>query len=184
MKFTTGLCRLSYAHIFEPKEDLNGNLKYSCSLIIPKSDKAQIDRINAAFAEILDDKETIQKLGGKLKGIDLPLHDGDLRETDNAAYAAYKDSMYLNAKSNPDHAPKVVLQDRTECVDRDDVYSGCYVQAVLSFFPYNKNGKKGIGVGLLAIRKIKDGTPLAGTSVSDKDFDDSVLGADMEALLS
>lgn len=180
MKFTTGLCRLSYAHIFEPKEDLNGNLKYSCSLIIPKSDKAQIDRINAAFAEILDDKETVQKLGGKLKGIDLPLRDGDLRENDET----YEDSMYLNAKSNPDHAPKVVLQDRTECVDRDDVYSGCYVQAVLSFFPYNKNGKKGIGVGLLAIRKIKDGAPLSGTSVSDKDFDDSVLGSDMEAMLA
>ena len=56
------------------------------------------------------------------------------------------------------------------------------MQAVLSIFPYNSNGNKGIGVGLLGVRKIKDGDSQGGTVVSDSDFDDSLLG-DAEDLL-
>lgn len=174
MKFTTGLCRLSYAHVFEPKEDLSGNPKYSCSLIIPKSDEKQINRINEAFGTMLADKDILVKLGGKAKGADLPLRDGDERED-----AVYEDCFYLNAKANPDYPPQVLLKDRTECVDREEVYSGCYVQAVLEFFPYNANGKKGIGVGLRAIRKIKDGEPLTGSKVSDSDWDDDLIEDDL-----
>ena len=36
IKMTTGLVRLSYAHLFQPAEDLSGHEKYSASLIIPK----------------------------------------------------------------------------------------------------------------------------------------------------
>ena len=173
MKFTTGLCRLSYEHIFEPHADLNGEEKYSCSLLISKKDKKQIDRITEAFDSMLEDKDILVKLGGKAKGTTLPLHDGD--EKDDDVYAGH---VYLNARANVKYPPKVILQDRTEVVDQSDVYSGCYVQAVLSFYPYNQAGKKGIGVGLLAIRKIKDGEKLAGSAVTDNDWDDSQLDED------
>lgn len=62
--------------------------------------------------------------------------------------------------------------------DEVKVYSGCYVQAVLSIFPYN-NQQVGVGIGLTAIRKVADGEPLAGTVVSDKDWDDTLLGDDL-----
>ena len=174
MKFTTGLCRLSYANIFEPREDLSHNLKYSCSLIIPKEDEKQVARIKAAFKEMLEDKEILQKVGGKVKGIDLPLWDGDDKEDEN-----YANCYYLNAKANKDHPPKVLDKDRNEVFDSSEVYSGCYVQAVLDFFPYNQSGNKGIGVGLRGIRKIKDGAPLSGGGVSDSDFDDAFIEDDL-----
>jgi len=174
MKFVTGLCRLSYANIFEPKEDLSHNLKYSCSLIIPKEDVKQVERIRAAFDEMLQDKDIVQKLGGKTKGIDLPLRDGDERED-----SAYENAFYLNAKSSKDRPPKVLDKERNEVFSTDEVYSGCYVQAVLDFYPYNQSGNKGIGVGLRGIRKIKDGKPLSGGGVSESDFDDAYLEDDL-----
>jgi hypothetical protein len=65
-----------------------------------------------------------------------------------------------------------------EIADPNEIYSGCYVQAVLNLYAYNKNGNSGIGASLLGIRKIKDGEPLTGSHVSDDDFDDSLLEGD------
>ena len=49
-KVVTGIVRLSYANIWEPKAPLGGgDARYSCSLIIPKSDKETVDAINAAI---------------------------------------------------------------------------------------------------------------------------------------
>jgi len=36
-KFVTGKVRFSFVHVFEPAETLNGSLKYSVSILIPKS---------------------------------------------------------------------------------------------------------------------------------------------------
>ena len=61
------------------------------------------------------------------------------------------------------------------------MYSGCYCQAVLYLFAYNQGGHRGVGVSLSGLKKIKDGTPLSGGSVSAGDFDDDLLGADAKS---
>ena len=38
-KFVTGKVRFSFVHVFEPAETLNGQMKYSVSILIPKTDK-------------------------------------------------------------------------------------------------------------------------------------------------
>ena len=172
MKITTGLVRLSYPHIFEPSETLNGDMKYSASLIIPKNSKTA-ERLKTAVADILATDEA-KKIIGKSKIKYELLRDGDEKEDD----PAYENAYFVNAKANESHPPIVVDKDRQEIVDARDVYAGCYVQAVISIYPYNKNGNCGIGAGLLAIRKIKDGEPLTGNVVSDSDFDDSVIEND------
>ena len=45
-------------------------------------------------------------------------------------------------------------------------------------FAYNQGGHRGVGVSLSGLKKIKDGTPLSGGSVSAGDFDEDLLGAD------
>lgn len=171
VKFTTGLVRLSYPHIFRPAETLNGELKYSASLIIPKdSDTAK--RIEGVVSEMMAKPETKQLLG-KAKPKYALLRDGDEKED-----PAYMGAYFINAKSNEDHPPKVLDKDRVEVADPNDVYAGCYVQAIISIYAYNKNGNSGFGATLLGIRKIKDGEPLTGNFVSDSDFDDSLLGDD------
>ena len=175
MKFTTGKVRLSYVHVFQPKEDLQGRLKYSAALLIDKKDTKTLNRLKAAFKQILDDPETKAKMGGKVQGVDLPLRDGD----EKPDMAGYPGCFYLNAKANEDRPPLVVDRDRNDIVDTSEVYSGCYAQAVISLYPYNFNGRKGIGVGLSAIRKLSDGEPLGSTRITVDDFSDDLLGDDL-----
>lgn len=177
IKMTTGLVRLSYAHLFQPDEDLSGHEKYSASLIIPKgSNTVSIykDHVKTLLAD--PEAKAILK---NLSGVDDGLRDGDEKRPDDDAYAK---AYYVNAKANTDHRPKILDRDRNEIVDPEEVYSGCYVQAVLTLYVYNTSGNKGIGVSLNAIRKIKDGERLAGTVVSESDWDDSLLG-DVDELM-
>ena len=49
-KVVTGIVRLSYANIWDPKAPVSGgDPRYSCSLIIPKSDTETVDAINRAI---------------------------------------------------------------------------------------------------------------------------------------
>lgn len=169
---STGKVRLSYAHIFEPKS-FNGNpKKFSCSLIIPKSDTKTINRINGKIKELLEDPQTKTKFGGRTKGLKLPLRDGDIDREDDPDY---KNCYFMNATANADRPPLVVDRDKNEIIDKSEVYSGCYVQAVLSFYAFNQSGNCGIGCGLRGIRKLADGEPLGGAVVTTNDFDDSCI---------
>lgn len=178
MKFVTGKVRLSFVNVFEPRADLQGKLKYSATLLIDKKDTKTVSRLNDAFKKLLDDPETKMKMGGKLLNIDLPLRDGD--EKDAAGYAG---CWYLNAKANEDRPPLVVDRDRNEIIDKSEIYSGCYAQAIISLYPYAVSGHKGIGVGLSALRKLADGEPLGGSHVSADDFSDDLIGGSMDDLL-
>lgn len=40
----------------------------------------------------------------------------------------------------------------------------------VNFFPYNSNGKKGIGCGLNGVQKIGDGEPLSGRVTAEEAF--------------
>ena len=78
-KVITGKVRFSYCHVFEPAAVSEGSedKKYSVSIIIPKSDKATLKKIEAAIEEAK--KLGVAKWGGKMpKSLKLPLRDGDM----------------------------------------------------------------------------------------------------------
>jgi pectin methylesterase-like acyl-CoA thioesterase len=54
-KVVTGVVRLSYANVWEPKSVNGGTEKYSVSLIIPKSDTKTIAAINAAVDAAIEE---------------------------------------------------------------------------------------------------------------------------------
>jgi len=178
---TTGIVRLSYAHIFEPAADLSGNIKYQATLLVPKSDTKTISEVEKAIEEAKQlgkDNKFQGKIPAKLTS---PLQDGDgVRPTDGEPYGEECHGHYLiNAKANPSYPPKVVDRHRQEILDQSEVYSGCYARANISFYAYNTNGNKGIACGLNAIQKIRDGEPLGGTRVSvDEAFGDDFVEDD------
>ena len=182
-KVVTGLVRLSYAHIFEPKSINGSDPKYSVSLIIPKSDKPMIKVIEEAIGNAKELGKS--KWGGKIpNGLKLPLRDGDEDRPDDEAYA---DSYFVNATSNS--APKVVGTEKDKKTGKaielgsDDVYSGCYARVSVNFYPFNANGNKGVACGLLSIQKIEDGEPLAGAaSAPEDDFEFDEVDADDDFL--
>lgn len=176
MKFTTGKARLSYAHIFKTYATDGKAPKYSCALLFPKSDTKNIDRLNKLVKTMLADPENKQKWGtSNAAALKMPLRDGDAERPDDSNY---KGMFFLNASANPEYPPKVVTLDRVPVADPSEVYSGCWVQAVLEFYSYNSRGNKGIGAGLRGIRKLKDDKPFTSSEISDSDFSDDFIDDD------
>ena len=164
-KVVTGVVRLSYANVWEPKSINGGAEKYSVSLIIPKSDKKTIFEIEKAIDNAI--KEGASKFGGKIPNkaaLKLPLRDGDLERDDEA----YKDSFFVNANSTT--APQIVDTRVQPILDRNEVYSGVYARVSVNFYAFNSNGNKGIACGLGNIQKVRDGEPLSGRTNAADDF--------------
>lgn len=167
-KVVTGVVRLSYANVWEPKAVNEGQTpKYSVSLIIPKDDKDTVAKINAAIDAAIE--EGIGKFGGKKPNkaaLKLPLRDGDVERDEDEAYA---NSYFINANSPT--APQIVDTKVQPILERGEVYSGVYARVSINFYAFNSNGNKGIACGLGNIQKVRDGEPLGGKSKAEDDFD-------------
>ena len=170
-KVVTGVCRFSYANLWEAKAmDENSKPKYSVSLIIPKSDTVTVNKIKAAIEAAYEEGQSKLKGNGKtvpaLSVLKTPLRDGDLERPDDPAYA---NAYFINANSAT--APGIVDADRQPILERSEVYSGVYGRASINLYAFNSNGNKGIACGLNNLQKIRDGEPLSGKSRSEDDFD-------------
>ncbi|MDO5299734.1 MAG: DUF2815 family protein [Clostridia bacterium] len=164
-KVITGKVRASFVNIFQPKSINGSDPKYSISLIIPKSDKATIGKINAAIEEAK--QNGVPKWGGKIPpNLKTPLRDGDIDRPDDDAYA---NSCFINATSQ--EAPGIVDRKRVKITDPMMIYSGCYIRASINFYPFNANGNRGIAAGLCNVQFWEDGEPLNGRVKAEDEFD-------------
>lgn len=165
-KVITGIVRLSYANVWEPKSINGGAEKYSVSLIIPKTDTKTINAINAAVNAAIEEGKG--KFGGKIPNkaaLKLPLRDGDIDRPDDEAYA---NCYFINANSNT--APQIVDKNVNPILERSEVYSGVYARVSINCYAFNSNGNKGVACGLGNIQKIRDGEPLGGRTNAADDF--------------
>lgn len=165
-KVITGIVRLSYANVWEPKSINGGKEKYSVSVIIPKSDTKTLEAIEKAVDAAIE--EGRGKFGGKIpnkQSLKLPLRDGDIDRSDDEAYA---DSFFVNANSIT--PPQIVDADIYPILERSEVYSGVYARVSINFYAFNSNGNRGIACGLGNIQKIRDGEPLGGRTDASVDF--------------
>ena len=157
--------RLSYFHGWEPTSINDGPLRYSTTVLIPKSDTATIQAIVCAIDAALE--QGAAKFGGRIPSkatLKLPLRDGDIEREDEA----YKGHYFLNANSKS--APQIVDLNIKKITDRSEVYSGCYARVSLNFFAYNVDGNRGVAVGLGNIQKIRDGESFEKRSSAEEDF--------------
>lgn len=160
---------ISYPAVFEPKENLSGVLKYSCSLLFDKTDKKAIAQIEEAIAKATQKgKET--RWGGKVPKFRYePFRDGDAElasgEKDDPVY---KGKMFLNCSS--DNAPGVVGPDAKPLMDQSLLYAGCIVRADINPFPYKNGGNSGVGWGLNNVMFVCDGDRLDGRKKAEDAF--------------
>lgn len=177
-KVTTGVVRFSYVHVFEPDSmGDNAEKKYSVALLIDKKDEVSLSKIQAAVDAAVEALK--RQLGGKLPTkVKLPLNDGD--EKDDEAYQGH---WYLNARST--RRPVVVDKKKEPIFDPEELYSGCYGRASVTFFPFNVNGNRGVGCALNNVQKLRDGERLAGGSDPNVDFggENEYVGDDDDELM-
>lgn len=163
----TGVVRASYVHL-STKDELSD--KYCITLLIPKSDTKTY---NALMAEVQRVAKEYKANGGKraiesLHGI----HDGDMPSPKGSTYGPECKGCYV-LRASSKVVPKCFDRDRVEILDLDEIYSGCYIRALVHAFSYDKNGSVGISFTLDGVQKWRDGERLGGGyDASGDDFAD------------
>lgn len=166
--------RLSYANIYEPKSSMDGKPKFSCNLILDKSDP-QVKAIEKAIKDCALAK--FGSAGIKLKKALAPdricLRDGEEKASDG--YGETK--MFVSASNAANKRPIVVGADKQPITEGEDgaPYSGCYVNANIALWAQDdpKFGQR-INANITHVMFWKDGESFSsGPQQSAEDaFDD------------
>lgn len=172
-KVVTGKVRFSFVHVFEPQAPVGGgDPKYSVTLLIPKADTATLAKIKAAIAEARTNFCNKNGANALPASPSTTLHDGDgVRPGGEPFGPECKGCYVITVSASAAQKPVIVDSFGNQITDPGEVYSGCYGRASINFYGYNRQGKKGISAGLLAIQKLHDGEPF-GTVGSADDFND------------
>ena len=177
----TGIVRISYPALFEAKPNPSGALKFSCSLLIPKSDTDTVAAIQKAIDKAIQNgKDKIWK--GKMPKFRYePLRDGDAElESGEKTGKEYEGCYFINASS--DNPPGVVGPDAKPLMDQGAIYAGCYVRADVNPFPYSNSGNNGVGWGLNNVMLVKDGERLDGRQRAEDAFSAFAEDGDSELM--
>lgn len=167
----TGKARLSYVHLLQPFANRNsGEEKFSCTVLVPKSDVATMQRINAAIEAAT--QAGVKIWGGRPPLIAKPVYDGDgTRPSDGMPFGPEcKGHWVFTASCKKDRPPRIVDAQVQDIMDARKVYSGIFGRVGVDFFPYNQAGKKGIGCGLTNVQVLEDGEPLGNRTTAEEDF--------------
>ncbi len=173
---------ISYPNIWEPKANLSGVLKYSCSILFNKSDAQGITDLKAAIEKAtIKGKESISTWKGKVPNFRYqPLRDGDAElESGDKTDKVYEGKYFINCSSND--APGVVGPDAKPLMDQDALYAGCIIRADVNPFPYSNGGNNGIGWGLNNIMLVREDTRLDGRQRAVDAFSGFAAGPEDES---
>lgn len=158
--------RLSYVHLLKPyANDPAQEAKFSCMVLVPKTDTAGKAKIDAAIAAAAQQGAASKWNGVVPPILANPVHDGDGVKQDGTAYAAEcKGHWVFTASSAADRPVEVVDRNMNKILDATQVYSGMFANICINFYPYLFQGKKGIGCGLGPVQKFRDGESLGGSA--------------------
>ena len=164
--------RLSYVHVFKPHAATPGaEEKFSTTILVPKTDVETKQKIDAAIKAATELGVSEKWNGVKPPTVPNPMWDGDgVKQNGEQFGPECKGHWVFTASAKADYPPQVVDRRVQPILDQSEIYSGCYANVAVNFFPYLFAGKKGIGAGLGNIQKIKDGESLAGTRTAEQDF--------------
>lgn len=167
---TTGQVRLSFVHLFQPHANQPGQEpKYSTTILIPKSDVATMQRINAAIEAAAQKGVAGIWNGARPPQLKTPIWDGDgVRQNGEPFGPECKGHWVLTASSKQQQA--IVDVNLNPIINRSEVYSGMYARVNINFFPFSNSGNRGIGAGLGPVQKLADGEPLGGRVTVEQAF--------------
>lgn len=165
-------CRLSYCNLVTARAPQNGvgDPKFSVTLLIPKSNpniKQELDAAMNAAAEVgINTKWN----GVRPARIESVVHDGDgVRPSGEPFGEECRGHWVVTASSK--NKPYVCGADNVNCeLAPTDIYSGMYARVSINFYAYNSAGKRGVGCGLRAVMKTRDGEPLSNSVVTAAEF--------------
>lgn len=157
--------RFSFCNILSPRASISGGEpKYSTTILLPKSDLAGKHKLDQAIEAAIQNGISSKWNGVRPAQPYIPVHDGDgVRPGGEPFGPECKGHWVFTASANLDYKPSVAGPDLEPIMNASDIYSGMYGNVSFRVFPYNSNGRKGVGLGLEAVQKTRDGEPLGAT---------------------
>lgn len=180
----TPLARVAFANtLYEPQDRDNGKKQYGCSLLWTKgTDLSALQQlVLEVITEEWGDKAKQMFKDGLIKN---PFLDGDSKQGKNKSTGEYhpgfEGTTFIRVTSGEGYPPKLFDQKVKPVVGKDEIYSGCYVYAVVNAFTWeNKENGKGVTFGVSLIQKAKDGERLGGGGAPNPEaFFESVASDD------
>lgn len=175
MAITISNVRLSYCNLFTPqapKDNPAGEKKFSCTVLVPKTNIEAKAAIDAAIAQAIEAGPSKCWNGVRPPQPAICVHDGDgVRPSDGMPFGSECKGMWVfTASSKADRHPFVVDRQVQPIMDSKEIYSGVWANISVGFYPYNFSGKKGIGCGLNGVQKLRDDEPLDGRVTAQDAF--------------
>ena len=169
-KVITGEVRASYVNIFKTRfNDLSGKEEYSMMILVPKSDRATVEKIEGAIETAKQEKWK----GRAPKGFHITFKDGDdedqIPESAKPGEEPFANHYFMNVKSTT--KPGIVDADLNEVIDEGSFRSGDYCKVSIQAYSYDTKGNRGVSFGLNNVQVLRKGVPLGGRSRPENDFE-------------
>lgn len=165
----TPIFRAAFVNLLKPKKNtLNDKDEYSVVALFPKDTdlKPLFKAVEDAAAAVwgADAKKWPRNLKLPFKKQEEALDkNGKMRDGYEAG------AWYLNLKCDASKKkPGIVDAQLEPILDPNDIYSGMYARAQISFFAFNQPAAKGVTLILNHVQKVKDGNAM-GTSTKAED---------------
>lgn len=175
--------RLSFAALFEPdtqtdKETGKTRTTFKANFLIPKDDpEGNLKAIKRASTEAKEKKWGDKTKWPKMRPDKLCLRDGDLESWDG-----YEENFYLSANSPVTRPPALVMNRKGGDkkwlkAEPGQLYSGCYVNAVVRIWGQDNEHGKRINASLESVQFFRDGSAFGAPPVDPNDkFSDDMAG--------
>lgn len=177
--------RIRFCNLFQPKAPnvpgvADAKPRFDASFMIVKGSEND-QALKAAINQIAADKwkgnggKKLQMLSQQNR---VQYRDGDIQA---AQYPEYEGHMILSA-TKPGNGPAPVVRDvdgRTTLTGLEGKpYPGCWVNALVQPYYFNKVGGERINCGLIAVQMVREDEAFAGQGYvpTDIDFDDLTVG--------
>ncbi len=157
---------ISFPNLFKPKISTNGKEEYKATMYFDK-DSTDMSKIQACIDQVIRDE-----FKGKKVGLNPTIRDGDDTSDTYSEYEGTENCWILSAKTV--FKPGLVDSEREDIIDPSVIYSGCVCRASVTFYGYNVDGNKGVGLALNNLQFLTDGEPLGDAGIkADKEFEDA-----------
>lgn len=167
---TTGQVRLSYVHLFQPYANQPGQEpKFSTTVLLPKSDFATKQRLDAAIQAATQAGINSKWNGVRPANMQSPIWDGDGYRQNGEPFGPEAKGHWVFTASSK-HQQQIVDMGMSPIINQSEIYSGIFARVNINFFPYFNSGKKGVGCGLGPVQKIADGDPLGNQMTAESAF--------------
>lgn len=181
MKIKLQNVRLSFPGLFKAEPFQPGDEpKFKATFLIEKGSDN-----DKAVQKAISETAALKWTGGKSAKIVDSIRGNSNRfayqDGDTKTYDGYEGMMALTAKNTK--RPLVIDRDRSPVDEADGiVYAGCYVNASVEVFCYDKPGQ-GVSFSLGGVQFVKKGDAFGGGAPAKEDDFDALDGADADDLV-